>query len=151
MHFQCYAETETNATGWRINGTYEFNPQSSKVAHGLSFGIISTSATGTSGYEYDLRSWPLYCAPKVMFGENKIRAFIKGALGLHFSHYGGTGNAIDLDTNDTGFYGGASAGTMVYLKENIFLNAEYEWAYMSNSFYQNGMMNSAMLGLEFKF
>jgi len=77
-----------------MNGTYEFNPQNGKVTHGKSFGIISKSATGTSGFEYDLRIWPLYYAPKVMFGENKIRAFIKEALGLHFSHYGGTGNGM---------------------------------------------------------
>lgn len=146
------SETETNSSGWRINGLYEFNPMHGKIAHGISFGLISTSAEGSlDDAEYTLHNWPLYYAPKFMFGKEKFKGFIKGAMGLHFSNYKRTGGAGEIDTNDTGFYGGAGAGVMFFIKENIFLNAEYEWAYMSNTFYQNGMINSAMGGLGIKF
>jgi opacity protein-like surface antigen len=56
-----------------------------------------------------------------------------------------------LETADTGFYGGIGAGGMLFLKENIFLNLEYEWAYLSNSWYSDGFLNTAQLGIGFKF
>ena len=150
--FANLSESETNATGWRINGLYEFNPQGGKLAHGISFGFISTAATASAeDAEYNLHTWPLYYAPKIMFGKDKFKAFVKGAMGLHFSNYKRTGSAGEVDFNDTGFFGGASAGVMIFIKENIFINAEYEWAFMSNSDIQNVMMNSAMGGLGIRF
>jgi len=146
-------EAESNATGYRINGLYEFNPNEGMVAHGISFGYIHTSAESsvTDGVEYKLNNWPIYYAPKVMFGKGKLNAFLKGALGLHFSGYKRVGGATELDTNDTGFYGGAGAGAMFQIKGNIHINVEYEWAYLSNSWYQDGFLNSAMAGLVLRF
>jgi hypothetical protein len=40
---------------------------------------------------------------------------------------------------------------MLNLGEKAFITAEYEWAYMSNSFYRDGFINSAMAGIGFKF
>ena len=40
---------------------------------------------------------------------------------------------------------------MVFFKENIFINAEYEIAWASNSLYKDGWMNTAMGGIGFKF
>ena len=148
--------TDINASGWRIDGRYEFNPNNEILSHGLVVGYLSTTATGdTIGQEvdYKLNNWPIYYAPKVMFGKNKIKAFVKGALGIHFSGYerrAGT-TAAEVITNDTGFFGGASVGAMIFFTENFFLNVEYEWSYLSNSYYRNGMVNSAMGGLGIRF
>ena len=146
-------DADQNATGYRINGLYEFNPNEGMVAHGISFGYIHTSAESdiTDGVEYKLNSWPIYYAPKVLFGKNKLHAFAKGALGLHFSGYKRTGGATELDTNDTGFYGGVGAGALLLIKGSIHINVEYEWAYLSNSWYQDGFINSAMAGLVIRF
>ena len=40
---------------------------------------------------------------------------------------------------------------MKIFNEKIFIILEYEWAYMSNSNYNNGFMNTAMLGVGIKF
>jgi hypothetical protein len=40
---------------------------------------------------------------------------------------------------------------MLGLGEKLFLNAEYEIAYVSNSFYDDGWLNSVMFGLGIKF
>lgn len=150
--FGKYKDTETSATGWRINGIYEFSPIGGKISHGISFGVISTSGTSEDPQaEYELNTWPLYYSMKGMFGENNFKVFVKGSMGLHFSGYKRYGSVTELDTSDSGFYGGASAGVLYYLKENIFLIAEYEWAYMSNTFYRNGMINSVMLGVGMTF
>ena len=128
-------DSDNKGTGWRINGLYEFNPLGSKIAHGFSFGYISLSATegvGVKEIKSTIHSFPLYYAPKVMFGNEKIKAFIKGALGTQFASIKREG-LVNLSDNDFGFYGGGGAGIMIFLKENIFINAEYEIAWASNS------------------
>lgn len=152
--------SDSDASGWRISGVYEFIPNGGKISHGLSFGYIGTSADDVRDSEsgedksgdVKLNSWPIYYQPKVIFGEGKAQFFIKGALGMHFSGYDVTfESGGGFDTSDAGFYGGAGGGLMISIKENIYLNAEYEWAYLSNSYFSDGFMNSAVIGLGFKF
>jgi len=40
---------------------------------------------------------------------------------------------------------------LIFLNDKIFLNAEYEFAYMSNSYYVDGLLHSVMLGVGIKF
>jgi hypothetical protein len=141
--------TENNSTGWRINGLYEFCPNSGMLAHGLSFGYINLSGTEHS-VTSTVHSFPLYYAPKVMFGKEKIKVFIKGAIGMQFASLKREG-AVSLSDTDFGFYGGGGAGIMIFLKENIFINGEYEIAWASNSFYKSGWINTAGGGIGFKF
>jgi hypothetical protein len=146
-------EHSSNGTGWRINGLYELNPMGGKFAHGVSIGYISISASegiGSLNIKSTVNSFPVYYAPKYMFGGEKIKAFIKGALGLQFAGLKREG-LITLSDNDFGFYGGGGAGFMVFLKENIFINAEYEIAWVSNSWYNDGWINTAGGGIGFKF
>ncbi|NJN43141.1 MAG: hypothetical protein HC811_13855, partial [Flammeovirgaceae bacterium] len=156
-------DADDGASGYRINGLYEFNPGGGKVAHGFSVGYIGVGQEGSYSYtiggstttitaESNSNTWPIYYAPKFMFGDGKFKGFIKGALGMQFSglNVKSSGSTI-LEDNDAGFYGGASLGGMISVKENMFLNLEYEWAYLSNSFYKDGFMNSVMLGIGFKF
>jgi hypothetical protein len=144
---------DVNATGFRINGLYEYNPMGGNLAHGFSIGFIQTKGSSEAiGADYTLNSWPIYYAPKYHFGNDKIKGFIKGALGMHSSNYKRTGSlGNDFESRDWGFYGGAGAGLMVFIKDKLFINAEYEWAYLSNSYYQDGFVNSIMGGLGFKF
>jgi hypothetical protein len=152
--------SDLNADGFRINGLYEFNPNAGKVAHGLNIGYVlnkyeESNVVGNQTIEskVSLRSWPVYYAPKLLLGNSdKFKFFLKGALGMHFSKYTAeVSSGGSLETKDAGFYGGAGLGGMLFLKENLFLNLEYEWAYMSNSFYENGFLNTAQLGIGFKF
>ena len=151
---------DENTTGWRINVLYEFNPMEANLSHGMNFGYIRTSASiinpgpGSSESEIKAGHWPIYYVPKYTFldWESTFRPFIKGALGMHFSDYdvedsyGGS-----LDTGDIGFIGGLGAGLDINLSESILINLEYEWAYLSNSWYRDGFINSLMLGIGFKF
>lgn len=143
-------DTNIKGTGWNIRGTYEFNPAGGNIAHGFSFGYIGLKAE-EGLYKYTINSFPLYYAPKVMFGNNKFKGFIKGILGSQIASLKREGQALNLSDSDFGFYGGGGAGIMFYLKENIFLNAEYEIAWASNSMYKDGWMNNISGGLGFKF
>lgn len=146
-------DTDIKGTGYRINGLFEFNPMEGKFAHGLSFGYIGLKAEeeiGGSVQKYTINSFPLYYAPKVMFGNEKLKVFVKGALGMQFAGLKKEG-IVSISDNDFGFYGGGGGGVMLFLKSNIFINAEYEIAWASNSWYKDGWMNTAGGGIGFKF
>jgi len=82
-------DTDEKGTGWRINGLYEYNPTGGIFAHGVSIGYIHLTATDGAGEQEitsKVNSFPIYYAPKVMFGPDKFKVFIKGALGMQIAH-----------------------------------------------------------------
>ena len=146
-------DIDARGTGWRINGLYEFNPWGGNIAHGVSFGYINLSATegvGQQVIDISVNSFPIYYAPKVMFGNERFKGFVKGALGMQFAGLKREG-LISISDNDFGFYGGGGAGIMIFIKENIFINAEYEIAWASNSWYRDGWISTVGGGIGFKF
>ena len=147
-------ETDTDVSGFRINGLYEFQPVGSKLAHGLSVGYIQTDAEVTAqnqSIKYKIFSWPIYYAPKFIFGQKSFKGFIKGALGWQFSKFKIEGGSAEGSTNDSGFYGGIALGGMKDLSEKMFITLDYEWAYMGNAYYRNGFMNTINLGIGMNF
>ncbi len=147
-------EADTDATGFRINAVYEFNPGAGSFSHGFAFGYIGTSADFTSATatsKYDINSFPIYYAPKLSIGKGNLKGFVKGALGTHITGFKRTGTLTEITSTDMGFYGGLGAGGSLNLGEKLFISAEYEWAYMSNSYYRDGFINSAMAGIGFRF
>ena len=147
-------DTDSDTSGWRLNLSYESGAKNGNVLHGFAFGYIETTADVTTPAQtssYKLKSLPIYYAPKLLFGKSAFKGFIKGAIGIHFSDYTRTGALGDADTQDTGLYAGASLGAMYTFNEKVFINAEYELAYLSNSYYRDEEVQSAMLGLGFRF
>jgi len=146
-------DTDSKGTGWRINGLFEFSPMAGKFAHGISVGYINLSNSETvlqQTVKNTVGSLPIYYAPKVMFGNDKIKAFIKGALGTQYAWLKRESN-VEVNSSDFGFYGGGGAGIMIFIKENVFINGEYEIAWASNSWYKDGWINTASGGIGFKF
>jgi|GEM_PF-1328457 len=141
------------ADGWRINGTYDFNNDGGPLAYGISIGYISVSASysgATDTADYKVSSLPFYFAPKYLFGSDRVRGFVKLAIGGQSANMERKGQSGTVKGNDFGFYGGGGAGLMIFVHDMVFLNAEYEIAYMTNSFYRNGMMQSVLLGIGLK-
>ena len=152
--FANFDNTDLKATGWRINGSYEFNYVGGPWAFGFAAGYIGLSGSEekVSGtVDHNIGTIPIYFAPKFMFGNDKIKGFIKGALGTQTSHFKRTTNNLEFTDSDWGFYGGGSAGLRITLSEMFFLNAEYELAWLSNASYQDGLIQSALLGIGVKF
>jgi hypothetical protein len=146
--------TDVSPTGWRINGTYEFNPLAGPWAFGINIGYIGLTANesgiGSTAVDLNVGTIPIYFSTKYLFGSDKIKGFIKGAIGTQNSQFKRTGY-IEVTDHDWGFYGGGSAGIKFFINEKIFLNGEYELAWLSNASYKDGVMNSAMLGIGFTF
>jgi hypothetical protein len=147
-------DVDQNASGFRINGLYEFNPTEGMLAHGVAVGYLRTTASNTFNGQtsnYTLTNFPIYYAPKLLFGSESFKVFIKGAIGFHYSGYKRTGDLTSVDTWDFGFYGGAGGGLMKSINEKVFINLEYEWAYLANSVYRDGFVNTIMAGVGFRF
>jgi hypothetical protein len=145
--------SDSKGTGWNIKGLYEYNPQGGMIAHGFAFGYIGLSSEKGSGalaVKSTVNSFPIYYAPKLIFGKNKFKFFVKAAIGMQIAGMKREG-AITFSDTDYGFYGGGGAGLMFFVKDNIFINADYEIAWASNSAYVDGWINTANGGLGFKF
>ncbi len=146
-------EFDTDATGFRITGTYEAGKQENKkFMHGVSLAYMLTNTSAVildDDYDFKIRTIPMYYAPKLMFGSNKAMAFVKGAIGMQFTRFEVTATDYKDDDHDWGFYGGVGLGGMLKFSEKVFINLEYEWAYLSNTYYTNGMVHNAQLGLGF--
>jgi len=146
-------DPDIKGTGWRINGAYDYVNYKGNFSYGCAAGYISVSADykGVADTaEYTVSTVPFYFVPKYLFGKEKIQGFIKLAIGGQSARLKRKGQAGEVKANDFGFYGGGGAGLMIFVKENVFINAEYEIAYMTNSFYRNGLMNSALFGIGLK-
>jgi hypothetical protein len=82
-------DVDANATGFRINGVFEFNPVNGAWAHGINAGYIHTTgaSTGIQTNDYTFSNIPVYYSPKYMIGKKSFKGIVKGALGMHFSNY----------------------------------------------------------------
>ena len=89
-------ESDSNADGYRINASYEFNPAQGILSHGFTIGYIHTTASGIQNAEYKLNNVPIYYAPRLTFGTGKAKLFVKGALGTHISGYKREGGQAKL-------------------------------------------------------
>jgi hypothetical protein len=143
-------DTDVKVSGWRINGTYEFNPYNQKWSYGLSAGYLKLRGS-TADRDYDISSIPVYFAPKYTTGNNKLKGFVKLGFGIQLSDMEMTGTSSVLSDHDYGFVGGGGAGFMYLFSEKFFLTAEYEIMWLSNSFYSDGWLNTISGGLGMKF
>jgi hypothetical protein len=142
--------TDEKATGWRLNASYEVLVLDSKLSHGFAAGYIGTRAS-TTFVKFNISSFPLYYAPKFTFGEQSLKGFVKGVIGWHFSTINREGTAVNPVDRDNGFYTGLALGGMKEVNDKIAITLEYEWAFMYNSFYREGFMNSIQLGVGYLF
>lgn len=142
-----------STSGWRLNGTLEFPSRHGLTMHGVDLGYIQTSAeiTEMSGGQpveskYTITTWPIYYAPKFMIGMDKIQGYIKPLFGMQFSSLKRTGTLETATSSDAGLFAGIGAGGMYNFTGDFFLYLEYEWAYQSNSYYNDGFIHSFMVG-----
>jgi hypothetical protein len=142
-------DAETGGSGYRINGMYEYHPAIARWSHGIEFGYIHLTSSN-DGVNVTVNSFPSYYVPKIIFGSDKFKYYLKGALGMQIASIHREGNSL-LDDTDMGFYLGGGGGIMLFLGESFFLNADYEIAYASNAYYRDGWINSVTAGIGFRF
>jgi opacity protein-like surface antigen len=149
-------DADQNADGWRLYGAYEIQPRVGKLVHGFAVSYVHTSTVVTemSGMDiieskYTIGSIPFYYVPKLLIGEGSFQGFVKAAIGMQFSNLKRTGTLAEATSKDAGVYAGLGTGVTKKVNDNLFMNLEYEWGYLSNSYYANNFMHSVMLGFGF--
>lgn len=147
-------EKEENASGYRLNLVYEIQPAVGNVLHGISVGFMNVKADVVefSGgqpidYTYSITTWPFYYAPKFLIGHGSLQGFVKGALGMQFSTLKLTSPTDVFTSTDAGLYGGLGAGVLKRFNSDMMVSLEYEWSYLSNSYFNDGFAHSIMLGV----
>lgn len=143
-----------NASGYRFSLVYEIEPVVGNVLHGFSAGFmnVQTDVIEYSGgqpldYNYSITTWPFYYAPKFLIGKGSLQGFIKGAFGMQFSTLKLTSPTDVYTSTDAGLFAGLGAGAMKRFKGKMIVSLEYEWGYLSNSYYNDGFTHSFMLGV----
>ena len=151
-------DTETNASGWRINGIYEIHPATGNFLHGFAISYLTVSADveEISGGQpivskYSIGTWPIYYQPKLLFGKGSLQGYAKGAFGMQFSTVKiDVPGTDEFKSTDAGLYAGLGAGVTKSFSLDLSVSLEYEWAYLSNSYYNDGFLNSINLGIGFR-
>lgn len=148
-------DPDITGTGWRINGLYELNPNEGPLAFGLAVGFLSVSGDYTNTQNetatLTVNTIPAYFTIKYMFGQNNLRGFVKPAAGMQFADIEYDSPGETASSEDFGLYAGGGAGILYFIRDNIFINAEYELAWLTNSFYRDGLAQSVMGGVGMRF
>lgn len=156
--FYKFTDPYGTGNGFHLNALYEESSRNGRWNYGLALGYFNLSGNVTSSWEAiysktNISSIPIYYSQKYLFGGEKLKAFVKGVAGFHFTNYKYT--STDPFRNDdkskgNGFVTGFGAGLNYPISKKVFLQAEYERLYLFNDFYGTRTFNSASLGIGIK-
>lgn len=137
-------------TGFKINGTWEFQPTGEKWTMGGSLGYIRLTGTETAA-NFSVSSVPVTFVSRIMFGGESFKFFVRGQLGTHISTISYSGALVSNSDTQVGMAAGLGGGVMYFTSEKMFLSADYEWLWLSNTFSNSGSIGTASLGVGFRF
>jgi outer membrane protein W len=140
-------------SGYKIGGQWEktmgINPWA--VGAAVNYLHFKESGTGAVNLTKKYYSIPVTFYGKYLIGKDKkLQGYLKAAGGFQFSGIRLENQNSDTKDNDIGFALGTGAGVYYTLSEKMFFNVDYEFLYLTNSWYNNGIVNSVSLGLGFK-
>jgi len=141
-------------TGYRIAAAWEFQPAGEWWTMGASLGMVKLSASQTilsSTSTFDVTTIPICFVSRLTFGGEKVKAFVRGQLGTHISTISYSGSISLASESQWGMAAGISPGVMFWVSPKVFLGADYEWLWISNTFENSGSVGiaSGSLGLKF--
>ncbi len=142
--------TASQPTGFKVNGSWEFQPSGDQWTIGGSLGYLRIAGS-ESGSDFSVSSIPVCVVSRLMFGSESFMAFVRGQAGTHVSTVSYAGLLVDLSDSQVGMVVGIGGGVMFYASEKTFVSAEYEWLWLSNAFANTGSIGTTALGVGFKF
>lgn len=122
--------------GWGIEADY------------ISFKQVGSKPVANSTNKY--RTIPLTFYGKYLIGNDKFQAYAKAGAGVQFTRISSENPSVFVSDNAFGLALTAGAGVYYTLTEYLSLNLDYGFLYVTNNSYNNGMINSASLGIAFK-
>ena len=151
-----YASLVGEYTGNTLDGyAFDFTYEQVNMDGNLAGGIIITYLAGHdtdsgNNRRINYQTIPIMLQGKYFFGSDKIRGYLQGGIGLQFSRIEFSGPNILLQDGDSGFTGGLGLGGYYFIDEKIFINVAYNFNYLGNSFYRDGMVHLLKVGIGFQ-
>lgn len=144
-------ETGNKFSSYMFSFYYEQIMINTRTVWGVSIGYLNgqDKADTPESRKVNFQTIPFMFYAKHLFGSGRVRGYAKGGLGLHSSKIEFVGPETLVTDWDAGLLLGAGAGIYVALDENIFINLNYDFTWLDNSYYQDGLAHFFNLGLGF--
>jgi len=143
--------TGNSLDGYAFDVTFEQVNMDGDMAGGV---MIKYLAGHEDDNENDRRinyqSIPIMLQGKYLFGSESIKGYLQGGVGIQFSRIEYTGPNLLLLDADSGWALGLGLGGYFFTDEKIFINAAYNFSYLTNSFYRDGIVHLVKIGIGFQ-
>lgn len=137
-------------TGFKVNGSWEFQPMGDKWTMGGSIGYVQLSASVANG-TVKVTSIPIAFVGRYMFGGEKFKGFVRGSLGTQISTGSYSGSVVGTSDSQWGMTASIGGGLMYWVGEKVFVSGEYEWLWLSNAIQDSGSVGCIMGGVGMRF
>jgi predicted porin len=101
----------------------------------------------TSTSKAKLTSLPLLYIPKYTIGSNKLKGYLKGAFGIHYSRVKWEGTVLGVETWNIDISLGAGAGGTYELSQKVLLFVDYELLWLNNSNFSEVLSHTVGVGV----
>lgn len=142
---------DNNLNGYNLSLNLEKMTMEGTSAIGVSLGIIRSEAE----YEikdtvatYTITSHPALLSMKYIFGSEKLKGYAGVGFGVHFSKLNQGEEFIETITEPAV---NIPIGFMWVFNEGIYLNVNYTFNYLAQSFYTNDLAHTISLGVGIQF
>jgi opacity protein-like surface antigen len=146
--------SDASVNGFKLGAQWEKANIQDHLGWGIEADYINFSQTGPSKISTSsanrFHTIPVTLYGKYLIGNDKIQAYAKAGAGFQFTKVSLESPSLYVSDNDFGIALTAGAGVYYTLSEYLSLNLDYGFLYLTNSTYNNGMINSASLGIAFK-
>jgi hypothetical protein len=146
-------DLDESTSGFRINGQYEYKVGHKPWATGLAISYMEFSGEiSPTNLSVKYHSIPINFYGKYVIGQEKIKGALKGIIGMQTSSRKlETANGGSTTGKDFGLDLGFGAGITYDVSESFYLGLDYEFLYITNGFFDDGIVNSISLGAGFRF
>lgn len=146
--------------GYGFRATFEQSDWGGDFAGGGSFLVLRADDTTAQGVNLNYGNFMATVFGKWFFGPPRVRFNLVGSFGIQLGRLERSGDLEDDQGNverttitdeDSGFTAGLGAGAYLFLSDSLFANAGYDFQWLGNSFYQNGVLHFFRLGIGFQY
>ena len=144
-------DTGHNLTGYMVEFSYIQTALDGKWGGGVMIGFVnSQDQDARENAEMNFSTVPVAALGQLYFGGNVFQGYVQGQLGLQFSRADYVGERLGWATGDAGLFAGLGLGGHIFLSEQVFVNIAYNFSYLSNSAYRDGIAHLFKLGIGFQ-
>jgi hypothetical protein len=143
--------TGNTLDGYAIDFTYEQVNMDGDLSGGILIQYLAGHDDDTpNNRRINYQSIPVMFQGKYFFGSDMVKGYLQGGIGLQFSRIEFSGANLLLQDGDSGFTFGIGLGGIFFTDEKIFINAAYNFNYLGNSFYRDGIVHLFKIGIGFQ-